>query len=718
MCNWGGGNTTTTNTNQNYKPHRPIWEPGRWALNNAWQLAQHPMAIPKREIAGFTPMQMQAFDAIKNSYNIAGPAYAKAGRYADSSADPITRGEINHYLNPWADYALAGLNEDIGVQTRDLSGNLAQAAGGVGADRIAVGLAEKSRTDQLARGQLMSDFFNKALGAAQGDKSREANAGNMWMNIGTGGQNAALAGANALYGAGSAGQGLQQARNDAGYAWSLANKEAPWKATQYLANIVGGLAPAMGGKTQSTQTNTYPEPSPWGAIAGLGSIAMGLPGSSVMGAGGWGGLMNSMFGQAMPGTGYTGPSMMAYGAAPQSIWYGGQQFPMYPAARGGRVDEPDEYADGGSVNPFALPGMLPPSGTSVPDWAQAMIGFDPIQTPPMLPPSNTMPDWTRRDPGSVQQPGATAGFPIVDGNNEPPPLPPTRPPASSNPYSIMADPLTTPKVLPPEVPITAPQAAQPAVAPAGTVVPPAARPPAATVPPAPTLADFMPRKPRTGNMSDRLLEAGLTMLANYGARDSRGLPTPPLATIGKGGLAALEGRRKDIEEDRKDITLEQRAKDLLDDAQKWRANLAETSRFHDLTSDWRSTKSNTANFIRTNHTEPDGRKGVLYFDKKSGERFFREGERIEGSFTSVERRLEDLRKEYGISAEGAYRIMRMPGTEDKQRLALEAEARRLAEAATKNSIGAVDPETFNKAWRHYRRQKGLPDLPLISDEYE
>lgn len=719
-----GTGPQTTSTFQKYKANPWIANASKDVLGNFSSLVDQGYTVPTRQIAGFTPDQQQAFGAVRRGYDDAQPYFKQAADYTDRSARSITEDDVNNYLNPYAKYALAGLNEDIGVQNRDLSGRLAQATGGVGADRIAVGLAEKSRTDQLARGRLMSDFWTNSLSAAERDKMRLAGAGRDYANYGVGAQGAALQGAQALYGSGLAQQGLKQSRYDADYAAALANLEAPWKMNQMYAQTIGGLAPALGGTTHGTQT--VPGTSPWGTVAGLGLTAAGLfTGNPMMMMGGLGG----MSGGATGASGYANYSTSnPYTPNPGNPWSG-----QY-AASGGAI-EAEDYAEGGAVNPFDMgSGFAVGGAPDLFDWSPPQDWTSPYapDAPPTQfdwrePTSPHLPNWATSPESSPLVGQVPAGAPSPWAPPEPPQKIQDRAP-SGDPYAMIPDPLA------PKVPTNAPIAKPPTVESPLAFQPsgPAGRPPMAEPqplrPPAelPPLPDLTPRSPSRGTLSDRLLEAGFTTLAHADERDARGLPKGPWAAIGKGGMAALKGRREDTEEDQKNIAMEQKAKELLESAKKWRASVDETARGHDLLSDYRSSetarkfasdqkRAASGNWIEYNYTDPDGRKGLRRVNKKTNEVEFIEGARKEGQAGFQAQMFERLTQS-GISPEGALQVMRRPGSSDDRILKLEAEARRLAEAEVRNSLN-VDPEAFSKRWEFYRRQKGLPpNAALEPDE--
>lgn len=315
--------------------------------------AQQPFQTPVAPVAGFSPDQYSGFQGVRNAQGSAQPYFDEASNYARMSASPIGAGDVSQYLNPYASYALGGLNDTLGSQNQQLRGNLVQAAGGIGSDRVAVAQAEKFRQDQLARGNLMSGFYQQALGSAQQDRQRQGAAASLFGYFGPASQTAQLQGAGALLNTGGLQQQQGQAELNAPYQNILAQIADPFQKAQFLSQITGGLAPAFGG-SQASQSQTYaPKPNPLSQILGLGATALGayfgMPqvgaafGSAMGGMGGSGG--------SSPGTQYAdsgNPWIPAPRASPYSA-YGGR---VTPYAFGGQVDPESAYQgfdDGGDV---------------------------------------------------------------------------------------------------------------------------------------------------------------------------------------------------------------------------------------------------------------------------------------------------------------------------------------------------------------------------------
>jgi len=264
----GSQTTQQQATNQTYTPDPAVKSAGYQAISAAQSAAGTPFQQPIAPVAGFSPLQQQVFGQYSNLVNQ--PYYQTAGNLYNQSAQAVTPNDVNQYLNPYIGSVTANLQDIFGQQNAQNTGNLVQSAGGIGADRIAVGQSELAKQQGLAAGQTYSNIYGSALAAAQADKAREAQAAQGLTGLG--GQT--LGGANA---AGLLQQQQQQAQLNAPYQWQLAQLAYPFQTAQYLAGITGGLSGALGGTTNGWQTSvtTPPQPSLLNQIVGLGTAGVG-----------------------------------------------------------------------------------------------------------------------------------------------------------------------------------------------------------------------------------------------------------------------------------------------------------------------------------------------------------------------------------------------------------------------------------------------------------
>lgn len=274
-----GTQSTTQNTNQSYQANPVIQGAANQAIAGAQSAASQPFQMPVAPVAGFNPTQQQAFQQYGQLQGMAQPYFNQASTYANQSAAPITGADVSQYYNPMADNVTKQLQNIYGEQNVQNQGSLTAKAGGVGADRIAVGMADLANQQGLASGQIYSQLYQQALQAAQQQKQMAAGAGNAMASYGAGAQSAQLQGTGALNQAGNQQQQQTQAQLNAPYQNTLAQIAYQFQTPQYLAGITGGLAPALGGTTNGQQVTTAPQPSLMSQILGLGTAGAGIYGA-------------------------------------------------------------------------------------------------------------------------------------------------------------------------------------------------------------------------------------------------------------------------------------------------------------------------------------------------------------------------------------------------------------------------------------------------------
>lgn len=326
-------NTNTSQT-QTYAANPLIQNAAGSALGYAQNAAAQPFSLPAQPVAGFTPDQLAAFQNIRNTIGTANPYFDEAHGQFVNSATPVTGQDVNNFYNPMANNVFAQLKNLFGQQMQETTGQLTQAAGGVGADRIAVGQANLANQQDLAAGQTAASLYDKALQSALQTKGLQQNAGYGLEGLGTTQQNSALQGAQSLLGAGGLQQQQTQAELNSPYNLTLQQFAYPFQQGQYLAGITGGLAPSLGGtftgnaQSQSQAVSQPAQPSIFSQIAGAGLAGLSLY-NGLGGLGGFGGGK---------GTNYaTQPLTGSDAYINQSL------FPNYP----GR-------AQGGAVNPYSM----------------------------------------------------------------------------------------------------------------------------------------------------------------------------------------------------------------------------------------------------------------------------------------------------------------------------------------------------------------------------
>ncbi len=313
------GNQVSTQQQQTYTPNPFVAGAGQQAIGKAETAASAPFQQPVAPVAPFSGIQQQAINYVPSLQNFAMPYFNTGAGLLGNSAAPVSGTDVANYYNPMASNVTAQMQNIFGQQQRNTTGQLTQAAGGVGADRIAVGQSELANQQGLAAGQTYAGLYQQALQAAQQQKQMEAGAGMGIAQMGPAAQASQANWVNQMLGVGGMQQQLSQQQQNAQYQQQLARIAYPFQTAQYLAGITGGLAGSMGGTTTGNTTTTYPTPSPMAQILGLGTAGLGAYGAT----GGFGGM-------------FSGPSN-GYGTQGMGGWYG----------RGGRA-----MADGGEVPPF------------------------------------------------------------------------------------------------------------------------------------------------------------------------------------------------------------------------------------------------------------------------------------------------------------------------------------------------------------------------------
>ncbi|MGJ4889002.1 hypothetical protein ACQR1Y_12450 [Bradyrhizobium sp. HKCCYLRH3099] len=283
MC---GGNKGQSQTSQasTYQPNPVAMGYITDALGRAQQTANLGFNVPQAPVAGFSGLQNQGFNAVQGAQGIANPYYQQASNLYQQAATP----DVSQFFNPYAGAVTDQLKNIFGQQQAQTTGQLTQAAGGVGADRIAVGQANLANQQGLAAGQTLAGIYGQSLQAAQQQQQLLQGLGTNTAQLGTTAQNTALQGANSLLGAGNIQQQQSQAELNAPYQYQLAQSQFPYQQAQWYGNLVGALAPGLGGTTTGQGTATPAQPSVWSQVLGAGVAGAGALGQSgAFGSNGW-----------------------------------------------------------------------------------------------------------------------------------------------------------------------------------------------------------------------------------------------------------------------------------------------------------------------------------------------------------------------------------------------------------------------------------------------
>lgn len=247
----------------------------------------------------------------------------------NANAQPLTAEDIQRYSNPYTQNVInatqAQFANSNAEQQQGVLGNAAS-LGALGGDRVGVAQAELARQQKLAQDPVIAGLYSNSyltgLNTAQQQQQFGVNAGN------------------AQIGAGGLQQQTQQQKDLAEYNQFQQSLAFPYQQTQWLAGVDTGVGSQLGG-TSHTVT-TPPPPNPLNTIAGLGLAGAGIAtGNPFLAASGVGSMFGGSGGSGSPGF---------YGGSPSTNWALNPSLVPRNSARGGRIAG---FAEGGApVMPY------------------------------------------------------------------------------------------------------------------------------------------------------------------------------------------------------------------------------------------------------------------------------------------------------------------------------------------------------------------------------
>ena len=284
----------TTDENGNYVPGQitGINPYSAYGLNGAGQSTAAQQAA-ESSVAGFTPLQQQAFQGASN-LNLPNQLGAATGAALQGTGQALNAGQnlaqqstnpyaVGAYMNPYIQNALAPsqqlLNQQYGIQgAQEQSAATQRGAFGGSRNALQQGLNEQNR--MLAQNQLVGNAYSQAFGNAQNQMNQVA-------NLGLQGSQAGIQGAGQLGQLGSqqlaAQQGILGLQNQYGtqqqqQQQNVINQAMQNYATaqQYPMTQLQQLNSLIAGKpiTDTTTTQQQAAPSPISQIAGLGTTGI------------------------------------------------------------------------------------------------------------------------------------------------------------------------------------------------------------------------------------------------------------------------------------------------------------------------------------------------------------------------------------------------------------------------------------------------------------
>jgi len=261
------------------------------------------------QVAGFTPMQQQSYDAaaqmqtapqLQDATAMAGLA-GLGGLNASYTYNPYqsqsftTPGTAQKYMNPYLDVANQAAYRQAGIQNAATNAQ-ATTAGAFGGGRQAIMGAQNNAELQRNLAKNQFDAYNQAQGqfnTEQGQQQAAANLnaqqGQFGANIGLQGLNTALQGANTLGTLGTnqynqnlgviglqnqlGGQQQQQVQNamNVDYTNFQNQQNYPYQQMNFMSNLIRGLP-----MTQQAVSMYQAPPSTLSQVAGLGLGVAGL----------------------------------------------------------------------------------------------------------------------------------------------------------------------------------------------------------------------------------------------------------------------------------------------------------------------------------------------------------------------------------------------------------------------------------------------------------
>lgn len=289
-------------TTSTYSPNPEAMAAYREALNMAYNVSHIPYEpYQGQRVAGFTEDQLAAMQGIREAQGQAQPYIDAATRAAQMGlqyADPsrFSQESLKQYYNPYQQNVINATMANIDQMNRQQQNELTNkivSSGAMGGDRAGIARAELSRQQNLVNQQTMAQLQAQGYGQAVNQYNQQqqtaigaAQQGAYSLGqLGLQSQQAAYQGLQALMGSGAMQQQLGQQQLDAEYqAWQMA-RAYPYQQAAFYAGIAGGIAPNMGGTTNTMgfgQSNQQQSGGGSGASQGMGMLTsmLGLLGMS------------------------------------------------------------------------------------------------------------------------------------------------------------------------------------------------------------------------------------------------------------------------------------------------------------------------------------------------------------------------------------------------------------------------------------------------------
>ena len=279
LCGGGSKSVPTSSTTK-----LPAWveEGGKDLFEGGKEFAarDYPSYPTGERVVPFTPDQQAGFEATRGNVGSWGPAYGSAYGGAGASAMPVSPEDIERYMNPFTDEVIKStleqMNRQFGRDKIDRHAGLSRSGSYLNEDRR----RELDRSAREGESRVMSETiarmksqgFDKAIGQANTERGRTAEASRMF---------AALAPLRQQMGAGDALQlgasgAVQQAQDQSTKNLDFEEFMKEFSYPQEQINWLMGLLRGTPYETSTTGKTAVGTANPWAQGIGMASSLYGM----------------------------------------------------------------------------------------------------------------------------------------------------------------------------------------------------------------------------------------------------------------------------------------------------------------------------------------------------------------------------------------------------------------------------------------------------------
>ena len=289
----GGSNQSSFQASTStYTPNPEAMAAYRRAISMAENVTSQPFQPYQGQmVAGFTPDQMAAFQGVRNTQGMVQPYINTATNLTQNAvnlADPRNFGEntLQQYYNPYQQNVIDATMRNLEA-TQAMANKQAQQNAGLrgafgGSSGSAMARAEVARQQSMANAQTLAGLQQTGYQQAVGQYNQQQqqaiqtaqNAAYGLGQLGNQAQQASLQGLQALLGTGGQQQQMAQGQLTGAYNQWLQAQAFPYQQAAFYSGIAGGIAPNMGGTTNTIGfgTGQTQQQQAQGGGGGAGSI--------------------------------------------------------------------------------------------------------------------------------------------------------------------------------------------------------------------------------------------------------------------------------------------------------------------------------------------------------------------------------------------------------------------------------------------------------------